>query len=102
MTETLARGFATREHSRTYVPALTAAAPAVASAGGIAALGAANGGYFPESWSWGFLICVWFLVALAITTPALELGRLDAVLVGALVALAVVTFVSATWGTSST
>jgi O-Antigen ligase len=101
MTGTLPARFAARKRTRAYAPALATAVPAAAGALGIAALGAANGGYFPGSWSWGLLVCLWIVATLVITARAFEFARLDVVVVGAIAGLAVVAPLSATWGSPS-
>jgi O-Antigen ligase len=68
---------------------------------GIAALGAAHGGYFPTSWGWAIVafvaVLVWPLTVGATRRPS----RFEGAFVGALLAFACWFALSAIWGTTS-
>src|SRR5918992_2283740 len=56
---------------------LRVAAPAIGGGGGLATLGAANGGYFETAWGWSSLALLWVAaVGLVLRTDA-RLGRLE-------------------------
>jgi O-Antigen ligase len=67
----------------------------------VAALGAANGGYFANSWSWGLLVCVWIsAVAVAVgSSPRIRGTELAALL--AIVGLAALAWCSTLWGSTT-
>jgi hypothetical protein len=79
---------------------LTAWGPFVGTAVGIAALAAANGGYFAPSWGWGALVLTWTCVlALAFGTGQ-RVSRLEAVALTAMAGLVGWIALSALWSES--
>jgi O-antigen ligase len=63
----------------------------------VVALGAADGGYFPTSWSWSSLAVLWLAALALLVRGEMRVTRLETVAVGAFAALAGWTFLSATW-----
>ncbi|HEY7708116.1 MAG TPA: O-antigen ligase family protein [Gaiellaceae bacterium] len=89
--------------SRAFTPDLGHAAVGVGAAAGIAALGAADGGYFPPAWGWTALVSLWLVIAwLLLGRAALHGGRLAGVFVGGLTALAAWTWLSLLWTANTT
>ena len=63
----------------------------------VAALAAAQGGYFPTSWGWSSVALLWIAACWAIFSRATELSTTELLTLGLLLALVVWTGVSATW-----
>ena len=83
---------------RAFAPNLSHIAVGVAAAIGVGALGAADGGYFPPAWGWTALVALWLVIAwLLLGRAALHGGRLAAVFLGGLTALAAWTWLSLAW-----
>jgi tetratricopeptide (TPR) repeat protein len=83
---------------RAFSPDLSHIAVGVAAAVGVGALGAADGGYFPPAWGWTALVALWLVIAwLLLGRAALHGGRLAAVFLGGLTALAAWTWLSLAW-----
>jgi O-Antigen ligase len=71
------------------------------SAGFVAALGSANGGYFANSWSWGLLVCLWISAIVVALGSAPRIRGADlAVLIG-IAALTVLAWCSTLWGSDT-
>ena len=83
---------------RAFAPDLSHIAVGVAAAVGVGALGAADGGYFPPAWGWTALVALWLVIAwMLLGRAALHGGRLAAVFLGGLTALAAWTWLSLVW-----
>ncbi len=75
--------------------------PVALTAGGlVGGLAFANGGYFPVSWGWSGLALLWLVVIGLALGVAVDVGRLDWLFVGALMALTAWTFLSTLWTSS--
>jgi O-antigen ligase len=89
--------------SRAFAPETAQIAVGVGAAAGIAALGAADGGYFPPAWGWTALVSLWLVIAwLLLGRAALHGGRLAGAFVGGLTALAAWTWLSLLWTANTT
>jgi O-Antigen ligase/Tetratricopeptide repeat len=88
--------------ARAAVPALGALAVGAATALGIGALAAADGGYFPPSWGWTALVGLWVAAAwLLLGRAELRAGVLGAVFLGGLAALTAWTWLALLWTDNS-
>jgi tetratricopeptide (TPR) repeat protein len=88
---------------RAFAPNLSHVAVGVGAAAGVAALGAADGGYFPPAWGWTALVALWLVIAwLLLGRAALHGGRLAGVFLGGLTALAAWTWLSLAWSDNTT
>jgi O-Antigen ligase len=84
--------------ARATVPDLGALAVGAAAATGMAALAAADGGYFPPSWGWTALIGLWIAAAwLFLGRVELTSGTLGIAFLGGLTGLAGWTWLSLLW-----
>jgi O-Antigen ligase len=63
----------------------------------VAALAAANGGYFPTSWGWSGLAFFWAAAAALILRAQARLGRLELGFLGLVTALVAWTWISTAW-----
>ena len=94
------------EHAKAPSLALTLRLDAVATAGlGFvlaAAPAAADGGFFPESWSWVALATLFPATLLLIVRPRTSLRALDCMLLGGLTLFGIWVAISATWSTTVT
>ena len=68
----------------------------------VAGLDAANGGYFPASWSWSSLTLLWTALVVLLLRPALGLPRVELGFVAAAVALVGWIWLSIAWSASAT
>ena len=73
------------------------AALATGAAIGLAALAAADGGYFPTAWGWGALVGAWIVAAVLLIGNPARPTRLELTFAGAVVALAGWTWLSIVW-----
>ena len=90
-------------HPRAFAPDVGHVAVGVGAGAGIAALGAADGGYFPPAWGWTALIALWLVIAwLLLGRAALHGGRLAGWFAGGITALAVWTWLSLLWTDNTT
>lgn len=88
---------------RTLAPEVGHAAVGLGAAAGVAALGAADGGYFPPAWGWTALVALWLVIAwLLLGRAALHGGRLAGAFAGGLTALAAWTWLSLLWSDNTT
>ena len=88
---------------RALAPDLGHVAVGIGAAAGIAALGAADGGYFPPAWGWTALVALWLVIAwLLLGRAALHGGRLALAFAGGLSALATWTWLSLLWTDNTT
>ena len=88
---------------RALAPDLGHVAVGIGAAAGIAALGAADGGYFPPAWGWTALVALWLVIAwLLLGRAALYGGRLALAFAGGLSALATWTWLSLLWTDNTT
>jgi tetratricopeptide (TPR) repeat protein len=88
---------------RAFAPDLSQIAVGVAAAVGVGALGAADGGYFPPAWGWTALVALWVVIAwLILGRAALHGGRLAAVFLCGMTALAAWTWLSLVWTDNTT
>jgi hypothetical protein len=74
---------------------------ALATAGAVASLAAARGGYYPEDWSLPLLGATLAAAAALVRSPVVELGRRGLLLAGCLWALAAWAALSAVWAPSA-
>ncbi len=89
--------------ARAAVPDLGAVAVGVASALGMGALAAADGGYFPPAWGWTALIGFWVAAAwLVLGRAEVYGGRLGAIFLGAVAGLGGWTWLSLLWTENTT
>jgi hypothetical protein len=79
---------------------LSAAAPGAVALLAVAALGAADGGYFPQSWGWAALGLLWVAVAALLLRPQLSLSRREVAFLALLAVLVAWTALSAAWSSS--
>jgi tetratricopeptide (TPR) repeat protein len=94
----MAEAAAPAARARAAVPDLGAVAVGVASAAGMGALAAADGGYFPPSWGWTALVALWAAAAwLLLGRAELGGGRLGVAFLGAFAGLAAWTWLSLLW-----
>ena len=90
-------------HPRAFAPDVGHVAVGLGAGAGIAALGAADGGYFPPAWGWTALIALWLVIAwLLLGRAALHGGRLAAAFAGGITALAAWTWLSLLWTDNTT
>ncbi|HET8653431.1 MAG TPA: hypothetical protein VFM13_12770, partial [Gaiellaceae bacterium] len=90
-------------HLRAFAPDLGHVAVGVGAGAGIAALGAADGGYFPPAWGWTALIALWLVIAwLLLGRAALHGGPLAGSFAGGIAALAAWTWLSLLWTDNTT
>lgn len=75
-------------------------APFVAC-GVVVTLAAANGGYFPTSWSWAGLFFAWLALVAVITGRSSVPARLDLTFVAGVAALGVLELASSAWGSEA-
>jgi O-Antigen ligase/Tetratricopeptide repeat len=81
------------------------AAPALVAVGALGVtvgLGAANGGYFPASWSWTSVGLLWTALILLLVRPAIAVGRAQLAFFGAALALVCWIWLSTAWSSSAT
>jgi hypothetical protein len=89
--------------ARATVPDLGSVAVGVASAAGMGALAAADGGYFPPAWGWTALVGLWIAAAFLLLGRAeVFSGRLGAIFLGGVGGLAAWTWLSLLWTESTT
>jgi O-Antigen ligase len=67
----------------------------------VAALGAANGGYFANSWSWGLLVCLWISAIVVALGSAPRIRGADLAVLLAIAALTVLAWCSTLWGSDT-
>src|SRR5688500_2057101 len=67
----------------------------------LAALGFADGGYWPPAWGWSALLLAWACAVMLLLVPGLRLDRLDAALAVGVVAVAGWTLASSLWSEST-
>jgi hypothetical protein len=65
-------------------------------------LGAANGGYFPASWSWASVGLLWTALILLLVRPVIAVGRAQLAFVGAALGLVGWIWLSTAWSGSAT
>jgi O-antigen ligase len=70
---------------------------AVGACGSLAAIAAANGGYFPTSWGWSMLVFAWISLVALVAAGACEVSVEGAVMLIGTFALTAWTFGSAIW-----
>jgi O-Antigen ligase/Tetratricopeptide repeat len=87
--------------TRAAVSDLGPAAVGVAAAAGMGALAAADGGYFPPSWGWTALAGLWLTAGWLFLGRGELAGRLSALFLGAVAALAGLTWLSLLWTENS-
>jgi tetratricopeptide (TPR) repeat protein len=81
------------------------AAPALVAVGALgvtAGLGAANGGYFPASWSWASVGLLWTALILLLVRPVIAVGRTQLAFVGAALGLVGWIWLSTAWSGTAT
>jgi O-antigen ligase len=66
----------------------------------VAALGSADGGYFPHTWGWATLALLWVALAALLLRPRIELSRSELAFGALLAALVAWTALSALWSWS--
>jgi hypothetical protein len=74
----------------------------VATAGGVAALGGAHGGYFAPEWGWAGLALAWLAAMALLVRPAIALSPLERWALAAWTALAAWYALSTLWSASPT
>lgn len=79
---------------------MTVLVPGAATAVAVVALGAADGGYFPQSWGWATLGFLWIALAALLVRPGLALSGLEVAFGALLAALVGWTALSALWSWS--
>ena len=75
---------------------------AFAAFAGIAALGGADGGYFPTSWGWSSLAFLWFAAVAVLIARQVRLRTLETGFLGGLLALAIWIGASSGWSANIT
>jgi O-antigen ligase/Flp pilus assembly protein TadD len=89
--------------ARAAVPDLGSVAVGVLAAAGMAAVAAADGGYYPTSWGWTALVGIWIVAAwLLLDRAELHGGMLGAAFLGALVGLTGWTWLALLWTDNAT
>ncbi len=81
------------------------AAPVVVAVAALfvtAALGAANGGYFPASWSWASVGLLWTALVALLVRPVIALGRAQLAFLGGVVGLVGWVWLSTAWSGGAT
>jgi hypothetical protein len=74
-----------------------AAAVAVGSALAVAALAAADGGYFPTAWGWSALVALWLVAAIALVGSIVRPSGLQLAFLGGVVGLTAWVWLSTAW-----
>jgi hypothetical protein len=77
------------------------AAAGVAGALGVAALAAADGGYFPTAWGWIALVALWVVAAIVLLGSVVRPTGLQLAFLGGLAGLGVWTLLSTAWSIDS-
>jgi hypothetical protein len=77
------------------------AAAGIAGAVGVAALGAADGGYFPTAWGWTALVALWIVAAIALLGSVVRPSGLQLTFLAGLTAFGVWTVLSTVWSIDS-
>ena len=94
----MADAAATAVRPRALAPDLGQLAVGAGIAAAVAALGAADGGYFPPAWAWTALVALWLVGAwLVLGRAAVAGGAAALVFLGALTGLAAWTWLSLAW-----
>ena len=84
--------------ARAAVPDLSAIAVGLTAAAGVAALAAADGGYFPPAWGWTALVGLWLAAAwLLLGRVELHVGALGLTFLGAIAGFTAWTWLSLLW-----
>jgi hypothetical protein len=79
------------------LPAPREAAVAAGAAFSVAALAAADGGYFPTAWGWAALVALWLVATIALVGRIVRPSRLQLAFAGGILGLAVWVWLSALW-----
>ena len=68
---------------------------------GVAALAAADGGYYPTAWGWGGLIAAWLVAGIVLVGSPARPSRLELTFLGGMVALTAWVWLSVAWSDDS-
>ena len=68
---------------------------------GVAALAAADGGYYPTAWGWGGLIAAWLVAGIVLVGSPARPSTLELVFLGGMAGLAAWIWLSVTWSDDS-
>ena len=79
------------------LPSRWVAGVSVGSALAVAALGAADGGYFPTAWGWAALVTLWLVAAVILLAQIVRPSGLQLAFLGGVVGLTSWTWLSAAW-----